>query len=119
MSKPKPSLYDQFRERILTDLNKGVGCVSREQYVDWKETAWIVRVPITHVFKGGKTYTYTKKTRHYDKTWRNEQMNTLHKVMNDLVKEGILTRSDRAKPRVYGCTRHIVWYSRLKQDEVE
>ena len=121
MTKPKPSLYDQFRERILTDLNKGVSCVFREKYVDWGEVSYTVKTPIgkTWVLKSGKKYTRTITTRHYLTKWRNEQLRVLHKVMNDLVREGFLYRSDRAKPRVRSCNRHIFWYSRLKQDEAE
>ena len=117
MSKAKPTLYDQFRERVLVDIRKGDSHVWREKYVNWKE----VVSKITYNKRNPYTdrllhYTSTKKV-WFDIKWRNEQLNVLHKVMDDLVKEGFLTRGDRAKPRVYHCSCYIMWYNRFKEQK--
>ena len=114
MSKQKPSLYDQFREKVLADLNRGDPSVCREKYVNWSEVVSTVTTVATNPFSGRKLH-YTKRHKvWFDRKWRDKQLNILHRVMEDLVKEGILSRGRRDKPNVYHCDRYIRWNSRLK-----
>lgn len=81
MTKKKATKYDNFMARVLADLANNNTWFTREKYVNWSMVA--------------------KDTRA-----RNEELRVLHKVMNDLVKIGVLTRGKRP-------SRSITWYSRV------
>jgi RNA polymerase-interacting CarD/CdnL/TRCF family regulator len=87
MGNKKPTLYEQFKERVLTDLNNGEGCVWREKYIDWTKAA-------------------------NNKRLCDSQKRILHKVMEDLVRENLLLKEICSR-RAH---RYMFYYNKIKKN---
>lgn len=85
--------YNEFKDRVLTQIEVHPR-VCREQFVIWFEDILYIQ--------GGHICKDTTRTK---KKSVDRQLKTLHKVMNDLVLEGVLIRVQRNKFK----TRYIFW----------
>jgi hypothetical protein len=94
-SKMREPTYNEFKEKILTRIEENP-IVCREQFVIWHE----------HILYKRKGH-ICKDTTRVKKKSIDRQLKTLHKVMNDLVLEGILLRTQRVRPNQN--TRYIYW----------
>lgn len=85
--------YQEFKDKVLTQIELRPR-ICREQFVIWFEYTLYKR---DGCICKDKTRTKKKSV--------DRQLRTLHKVMNDLVLEGILTRVKRNRFK----TRYIYW----------
>ena len=123
MSKQKPVRYDHFRNLVLKALEKhDMYYVTREQFVEWSEIVGKVKVQKETIWarferlrpgqykapKDKPRVWNTMEKKFWDRRERDRQLTTLHAVMEDLVKEGILTRYDRIRYK----TKYIQWHRR-------